>query len=218
MWNIALRVILGIGVLMAILFGCAGRWNLPFVWAYLAVLVGATIATIPVIDPGLLRERAKPGPGGVDRNLRFIAVPFFLGHLVVAALDAGRFQWSGTIPAGVQAAGLAGLAASLAVSIRAVSVNRFFSPVVRIQSERGHHLVTTGPYRWVRHPGYAAALASMVCSGPALGSWWSMLPLVPMFILLLRRTVIEERYLHEHLEGYRSYAKTVRYRLIPGIW
>lgn len=145
-------------------------------------------------------------------------MPFFVGHLVVAALDIGRFQWSGSIPAGVQIAALVELGASLAVSIRSVSVNRFFSPVVRIQSERGHHLVDIGPYRWVRHPGYAAAIGSMIFSEPALGSWWSMVPLVPMFFLILRRTIIEDRYLHEHLEGYVAYVQRVRYRLMPGIW
>jgi len=218
MVNIALRMVVGTAVLMAILFGCAGRWDLPFVWAYLAVLAGTMLAAIRVIDPGLMRERARPGPGGVDRKLRFIALPFFVGHLVVAALDAGRFHWSGSMPIGVQVAALLALAGSLTVSIRAVSVNRFFSPVVRIQSERGHHLVDVGPYRWIRHPGYAAAFASMVCGGPALGSWWSILPLVPMFVLILRRTVIEDRYLHDHLEGYVDYARRVRYRLLPGIW
>ena len=218
MWKIWLRLPLAVTLLLAVLFGSAGRWNLPFAWAYLAVLAGTMAAAALVVDRGLLRERAKPGPGGTDRNLRFILVPFFAAHLVIAGLDIGRFQWSGQMATGIQVTGIVGLAASMALSVWAVRVNRFFSPVVRIQSERGHRVVTSGPYQWVRHPGYAAALASMLCSGPALGSWWSMLALAPLFVLTLRRTIIEDRYLHERLDGYVDYAKRVRHKLIPGVW
>jgi protein-S-isoprenylcysteine O-methyltransferase Ste14 len=216
--GIGLRVGLGIAALFALLFGCAGRWDLPFIWAYIIVLVGATVVSIPLLDPGLIRERTFPPPGGLDRSLRFVVLPFFLVHLVIAALDVGRFQWSGSVTPAVQVACLAGLAASRALSIWAAHVNRFFSPVVRIQSDRGHHLVSDGPYRWIRHPGYTAAAASMLCSGPAIGSWWAVLTLVPVLILILRRTIIEDRYLPERLEGYAEYAQRVRYRLVPGVW
>ena len=97
-------------------------------------------------------------------------------------------------------------------------VNRFFSPVVRIQEERGHHLITEGPYRFIRHPGYAGMLLAFAGVGPALGSWWSLVPLVPVVLLILRRLLIEDRYLHEHLEGYAGYAQRVPYRLLPGVW
>ena len=218
MLKMGLRVVLGIAVLVALVFGSAGRWDLPFAWAYLAVLIGAMVVTVLIIDKDLIRERARPGPGGVDRSLRFVVMPFFACHIIVAGLDVGRYQWSGQIAAGWQIAGLIGLAGSLALSAWAVRQNRFYSPVVRIQSERGHHVITSGPYRWVRHPGYAAAIVSMLCGGPALGSWWSMLVLAPVFVLILRRAVIEDRYLHEHLEGYVAYAERTRFRLAPGIW
>ena len=99
----------------------------------------------------------------------------------------------------------------------AMAVNRFFSPVVRLQEERGHRLVTDGPYRYIRHPGYAGILLS-ACVGVALGSWWSLLPLVVAMGLILRRTALEDRFLRASLEGYASYAEQVRYRLVPGIW
>ena len=218
MWKIGLRLLLAVTLLLAMVFGSAGRWDLPFAWAYLAAIAGAMAAAALVIDRGLLRERAKPGPGGIDRNLRFIMVPFFAAHLVIAGLDIGRFQWSGHLAAGIQIAGVVGLAASMALSVWAAGVNRFFSPVVRIQCERGHHVVTSGPYRWIRHPGYTASLGSMLCSGPALGSWWSMVVLAPMLVLIFRRTSIEDRYLHERLEGYVDYAKRVRHKLVPCVW
>jgi protein-S-isoprenylcysteine O-methyltransferase Ste14 len=218
MKKIILRLILASGFLIACVFGSAGRWDLPFAWALIGLVFASMVTTACVADKGLLRERAKPAPGGVDRKMPLVMLPFYLGHFIVAGLDVGRYQWSGQIPVGFQIAGLCILACSMAVSLWAVSVNCFFSPVVRVQSERGHHVVKAGPYRWVRHPGYAAALTSILCSGPALGSWWAMLVLAPVCVIALRRAVIEDRYLHEHLEGYVEYASEVRYRLVPGIW
>jgi protein-S-isoprenylcysteine O-methyltransferase Ste14 len=218
MWNIGLRVILAVALMAAVVFGCAGRWDLPFAWAYVAVQGGAMGAAATLLDRDLLRERLRPGPGGIDRGLRFVVMPFFTTHLVVAGLDIGRYQWSGRMAIGIQIAAVVGLAASVTLSVWAASVNRFFSPVVRIQAERGHSVVTSGPYQWIRHPGYAATLGSTLCSGLVLGSWWSMLPLAPLPLLILRRTIIEDWYLRERLEGYADYAERVRYRLIPGVW
>jgi protein-S-isoprenylcysteine O-methyltransferase Ste14 len=217
MWIIVPRVVIFTAIFIALVYGCAGRWDLPFIWAYLGLLLAMIIAAAFVVDPGLWRERSRPGAGGIDRGLRFVAAFIFIAHVTVAALDAGRFHWS-VVPLGVQIAALIGIVLTLIASLWALHVNRFYSPVVRIQSERGHHVVSTGPYAFVRHPGYASALLWMACSGPALGSWWSAAILVPMLILTLRRTILEDRYLHEHLDGYVEYAQRVRYRLIPGLW
>jgi protein-S-isoprenylcysteine O-methyltransferase Ste14 len=205
-------------VTAAVLFGCAGRVNLPFFWAWLALSVTATFTIVWRMDPGLLEERRRPGKGGVDRHLRFIAAPLWLAHIALAGLDVGRFQWSGTMPVALQIGGLTMLAATYVLSGWAVGVNRFFSPVVRIQAERGHVLVTTGPYRWLRHPGYAAALIGMPSGGLALGSWLSLVPAGVMLILVVRRTALEDRFLRLNLDGYEAYAHRVRFRLIPGIW
>ena len=97
-------------------------------------------------------------------------------------------------------------------------MNRFFSSVVRIQTDRGHHVVTTGPYRYVRHPGYAGLILLLVCSGVALGSWLSALPLVPAILILLLRTVLEDWVLRNGLLGYTGYAERVPDRLVPGVW
>lgn len=217
MLNLILRFVLGTGVLLALLFGSAGRWDLPFVWAYLAVLVGSTFAGWLLMDPGLIRERMKPGPGGTDRALRWVVLPFFAAHLFVAGLDAGRFHWS-VLPRIVQLVALVPFAAAMTLSVWSCYANRFFSPVVRIQAERGHRVVTGGPYRWIRHPGYAAACLMILSSGVVLGSYWSMLPLAPVLVLIFRRIIIEDRYLRAELEGYAAYADRVRFRLVPGIW
>jgi protein-S-isoprenylcysteine O-methyltransferase Ste14 len=109
-------------------------------------------------------------------------------------------------------------AAALGLTTWAMNTNRFFSPVIRIQRERGHHLITTGPYRYIRHPGYLAAVISWVFGSFALGSWWAMVPAGVCILILLRRTIIEDRFLHAELAGYAEYARTVRYRWVPGVW
>jgi len=204
--------------LSAILFISAGRIDLPWFWALIGVYVVLMSAAIRSIDPDLLRERHHPAPGGEDRSLRWRVAPFFLAHLIVAGLDVGRFGWSGSVPLVVHAAGLIAYVSGMGLAMRAMVVNRFFSPVVRIQEERGHRLITEGPYRFVRHPGYTGMLLSFLESGLVLGSWWSLLPLIPVMVLILRRTTLEDRYLREHLEGYVGYAEGVRFRLLPGVW
>jgi len=124
----------------------------------------------------------------------------------------------GRCPPALQPVALVGYTAGMALAVWAMVSNRFFSPVIRIQHERGHTLVTAGPYRFVRHPGYVGAIVAMLCGGIVLGSWWALVPLAPFGILVLRRTVMEDRMLREQLAGYAGYAAQVRYRLLPGLW
>lgn len=201
-----------------LLFLLAGRWDLPFLWAYAAVVAALLLAFILTVDPGLVGERWRPGPGGADRGGRVLLGFLGLAHVVIGPLDVGRFHWSDPIPVALQAAGLIVFAAAMAVLVWAMAVNRFFSPVVRIQAERGHHLITAGPYRVVRHPGYAAMVIGLPASALAMGSWWALLPAGVFSLLVLRRTVIEDPFLIRHLHGYPQYAGRVRYRLLPGIW
>jgi protein-S-isoprenylcysteine O-methyltransferase Ste14 len=212
------RVLIFEGVLAAILFGSAGRTDLPWFWAVLALHTSLMLIAVTIIDPGLRQERLRPGPGGRDRHVRLIALPLVVAHLVVAGLDVGRFHWSGPLPVGLQATALVGYAAGISLSLWAMTANRFFSPVVRIQVERGHHLVTSGPYRYLRHPGYTGLIVGSLCGGVAFGSWWSLVPLAPFVGMFLRRTVLEDRFLREALEGYDGYSERVRYRLVPGLW
>ena len=96
--------------------------------------------------------------------------------------------------------------------------NPFYSSVVRVQTERGHQVVAKGPYRFVRHPGYAATLFAMLSGGVALGSWLAMLPILMVCGLFIRRTLLEDRLLQRELEGYLDYAQKVRYRLVVGLF
>jgi protein-S-isoprenylcysteine O-methyltransferase Ste14 len=202
----------------AILFGCAGRWDLPMFWAFLGVWAASLLIAVCVVDPTLLQERLRPGPGGKDYFTAYVLSPLWLGQSIIAALDVGRYHWSDTVPPAVQVIALVVMAAGAAVTVWAEAVNRFFSPVIRIQSERGHHVITTGPYRFLRHPGYAGGSFLFLGGGLVLGSW--LAGLIGLFMLppILVRTVREDRILREQLEGYAAYAEKVRYRLVPGVW
>jgi protein-S-isoprenylcysteine O-methyltransferase Ste14 len=202
----------------AILFGCAGRWDLPLFWAYLVVWTAACLVGPLVVDPTLIKERLRPGPGGQDYALPILFVPLWLGQHVVAGLDVGRCHFSDTVPPAVQVIGLVATAGALAVMLWAQAVNPFFSGVIRIQTDRGHRLVQSGPYRYVRHPAYASAPFLLTGGGLALGSWLAALIGLLLVLPIVRRTVLEDRILCEQLEGYAAYAQQVRYRLIPGVW
>src|SRR4051812_13998105 len=175
-----LRVLIVECLLAATLFASAGRIDLPWFWAVLALHASMLLAGVPFMGPELRKERAQPGPGGRSRQVRLLALPLLLGHLVVAGLDAGRFGWSGPIPVAVQAIALAGYAAGMGLSLWAMAANRFFSPVVRIQAERGHRLVSTGPYAVLRHPGYTGLIVGSLWGGVSLGAGGALVALAPL--------------------------------------
>jgi len=199
------------------LFAGAGRW-VPAFLAYIAMLwfvPGAIYTVLLRRSPELVAERMKP-PSDRDRASRRIALPLALVHLLMAGLDA-RFGWS-VVPAAVQAAGLLTTVGSLVLVGWTLWSNPYASTAVRIQAERGQTVVTAGPYGYVRHPMYLAVLLFVLGSGPALGSWWSMLPLMPVLVVFVRRTLFEDRMLREELPGYAAYAEKVRSRVLPGIF
>ena len=204
-------------VMTATFFGFAGRWDLPLAWACLGGYAAFMVLAQCLMDPELRRERMNPAPGGIDRQIRWAMLPFMLGYWVVAGLDV-RWHGSEIIPPGLQILGLAGMAGFLGLALWALTQNRFFSPVVRVQTERGHHLITSGPYRFIRHPGYLGGAGSALCGAIALGSWWALLPAAGVAGVLLRRIRLEDQFLHRELAGYQDYARKVRYRIFPGIW
>ena len=205
------------GLMTGTFFGSAGRWDLPLAWACLGIYAAFMVLAQMLMTPELRRERMKPAPGGIDRQIRWIMLPFMVGFWVVAGLDIRR-HGSAPIPPGWQILGLAGFTTSLGLALWALTQNPFFSPVVRVQTERGHHLITSGPYQFIRHPGYLGSAGSALCGAVALGSWWALLPAMGVVGVMIRRTVLEDRFLCSELAGYPEYARKVRYRLLPGIW
>ncbi len=208
-------------VVAAILFGAAGRTDLPFFWGYVVVMGAITmVAAIAVFrrSPDLLDEQMQPHERGQDRVTVPLFVASFLLHWIIAGLDVGRFHWSSGVSVGVQIVGLIGFGVGFSLVAWSTIINQFYSSVVRIQKERGQTVITDGPYRFVRHPGYVGWLLFFIFSGIALGSWVSMLPALLPAVAVVRRTMIEDRMLQNSLDGYRDYARRVRYRLIPGLW
>jgi protein-S-isoprenylcysteine O-methyltransferase Ste14 len=200
------------------LFGSAGTIAIAGFWLYLALLAAVTAASLLILDPDLIRERMRPGGQRPPLVLRLVAVVPFL-HWIMAGLDRGRLHWSDGVPVWLQAAGLMGVACGFALFFWAMSVNRFFSSVARIQADRGQHVITAGPYGLVRHPGYSGAILLILASGLALGSWIAATFVVVLGIpLLFRRAVREDGMLNAELPGYRAYANRVRWRVLPGIW
>jgi protein-S-isoprenylcysteine O-methyltransferase Ste14 len=211
-------------LLGGLLFGAAGRWDLPLVWAYLGGFLVISLVSVLLLywrSPDLLKVRTvfRMGRSDVpDLLFRGALAAGFLAHLVLAGADVGRFHWSGSIPLPVQLVGLIGFLAGIGLGTWAALANPFFTLEVRIQEERGQHAITTGPYRLVRHPGYAGGIVFMLLSGVALGSWWAILPMLPVVAALIRRTALEDRLLQQNLPGYADYARTVRFRLVPEVW
>jgi protein-S-isoprenylcysteine O-methyltransferase Ste14 len=217
------KVFVGVTLLVAGPVLLAGHWDLPTVWALFGLFAGfLLLAWFAILrkDPALLRERQQSGPGAKrwDRIWLAFYTIALLGTLIVAILDVGRFHWSDTVPLWLQVFGFVGFAASLAFAGWAMAENTFFSEVVRIQHDRGHHVVTTGPYRVVRHPGYLGNASAWPCIALAIGSWWALLPAGLVVALYVVRTALEDRTLQQELDGYVEYAQRVRYRLLPGVW
>lgn len=199
-----------------------GWWQ---AWVYSVVLLVAGIGGrlwAELRHPGLLAERqslekvqeAKPW----DKVLApLMAVSLSFPLFIVAGLDH-RWGWSPVFPTWLNILGLVMVSVGYALAVWALVENPFFSSTVRVQWDRGHVVCDTGPYRIVRHPGYAGNMLPLAGIALALGSLWTLIPAVVAFIIAVIRTRLEDRTLQEELPGYRDYARRVRYRLIPGIY
>ena len=137
--------------------------------------------------------------------------------MLVAGLD-DLFDWSPTFSLPLTILSLFIFLAGYDFGAYAWSENRYFPVMARIQTERGHQVVSSGPYAWVRHPGYAGSLLANPAAPILLGSWWAFVPTLLMTVLQIVRTSLEDSMLQNELEGYRDYTRRVRYRLVPGVW
>lgn len=220
-----IRLIMAYLFIPLVLLVCGGDFAWWQAWAYTLLIVAAGIGGRIWAEkrhPGLLVERASSADQAdvkpwdtVLAPLMAISMSFPL--VIVAGLDH-RFEWSPVFPLWLILIGLVIIALGYAFGVWALAENRFFSGVVRIQLDRGHTVCDSGPYRIVRHPGYAGNILALPGIVLALASIWTLIPAAIALITAVTRTALEDRTLQEELPGYRDYAKRVRYRLFPFIY
>jgi protein-S-isoprenylcysteine O-methyltransferase Ste14 len=205
-------------LLSAMLFIAAGSTEIASLRDYVAVLSALLLFTMVAVDPELARERARPAGREIDPGSRTASGFLFLVTVIFAALDVGRLHQSDSVPSSWQRAAFMVFAAALILQAAAMIVNPFFSPSLRIQAEHAHSVITRGPYRFLRHPGYLAMLMAMPASAVAIGSWLALIPAFAHSAVIIRRTAVEDCFLKAHLPGYNRYMFRVRHRLFCGIW
>jgi protein-S-isoprenylcysteine O-methyltransferase Ste14 len=212
-------VVFAVLVGLALFLG-AGTIRWVMAWFYVGLyLLQQAILTL-VLPRELLVERSavQEGTKPWDRllsTLSALALPLAL--YVVAGLDH-RYGWTSSLAPALPATALGAMVLGMALTGWAMWANRFFSGTVRIQGERGHHVVTTGPYAYVRHPGYVGGILHHVAAPLVFGSAWALIPGVLGAAALVARTALEDRTLQEELPGYEAYARQTRDRLVPGVW
>ena len=221
----SIAFIAGIGFFAVIIFWPAGtivwldgRLYFGIVTAYQLI----TVVYLTQVNPELIEHRLKlsgisKGTKRWDKFWLLLFTPLFLAIYVIAGFDAVRFEWSG-MSSWIWFPGLVLFIPSAALFSWSMGVNPFFEKTVRIQTERGHRVIDTGPYRFVRHPGYVGLFGWCLSTPLLLGSWWAFIPSTLSIIALVIRTALEDRTLRNELAGYEDYTKRVRCRLIPGAW
>jgi protein-S-isoprenylcysteine O-methyltransferase Ste14 len=205
-----------------VLFISAGRINYWQGWLYLSMYLLMTLMTViaSIGNTELMNERFKPGKGikKWDKLLLSISAPIYLIMLVVSGLDSGRFHWSPNLHWSLYILAIILTLFGHSFFLIAKRQNKFFSTVVRIQTERGHTVCDTGLYKIIRHPGYFGMIISTLGFPLLLGSLWSIVPVILSILILLIRTHLEDVTLINELTGYREYTQKIRYRLIPKVW
>jgi protein-S-isoprenylcysteine O-methyltransferase Ste14 len=214
--------VVGFLVLMGlILFICAGRLDWWAAWVYLGIYLCGIIAnSIYTLrhNPDLINERGRMAENtkSWDKVIGILYALFFLATFVIAGLDE-RFGWS-SVPLGLQVLGGIGFGLSMALVFWVMKANAFLSSYVRIQDDRGHYVISTGPYQYVRHPMYAGMILMFWATPMILGSWWALVPAAMTMVLFIIRTSLEDKTLQAELPGYKEYTTRVRYRIVPGVW
>jgi protein-S-isoprenylcysteine O-methyltransferase Ste14 len=217
------RFISGLVFIGAILFGTAGTFNWPEAWVYIVIQFGWSAALTVWLwshDPELLKDRlkfTKKSAKRWDKVLGFASMPFYIPYLVIPGFDAVRCQWS-HVPLGVKVICFGLVTASFIWITWIMKENTFLSRFVEIQEERGHKVITTGPYKFIRHPMYIGATIILLSLPVALGSLYALIPAAFCVVFVIIRTYLEDKTLHKELEGYVEYAQKTKYRLLPGIW
>ncbi len=226
--GIAMRVatvVIFLALQAVVLFLAAGQFNWTWAWVYLGICVVILLINGTIVlrtSPEAIETIAERGRPQETRDWDKVvsglyALALYLFLPLVAGLDV-RFGWTSEFSVAWHVAGAVVLVGGLALATWAMITNAFFSTAVRIQSERGHTVCRSGPYRFVRHPGYVGFILQALGTPVLLGSWWALIPGIAAAVLMIIRTSWEDRTLQAELPGYRDFVQEVRYRLVPGIW
>jgi protein-S-isoprenylcysteine O-methyltransferase Ste14 len=221
--KLALGFIIVLASIVLPLLLAAGTLAWPAAWIFI-IIFAAMMAAISLMllrhDPALLKERMKglnqEGQPRWDKLLLLAIRILWPAWLVLMGLDK-RYHWS-AVPIAVQVLGFSGVMAAWFGFYAVFRTNTFLVPVVRLQTERGQRVISTGPYGVVRHPMYAAALVLFSSTPLMLGSWWGLLGALALLAVLVLRTSLEDRTLQQGLPGYADYARRIKYRLVPLLW
>ena len=215
------QVLLIVALDAAILFAAAGTLSWPAAWIYVAIrVVALAIGAVIIIreNPEIINERGRT-PSNTkefDKVFAVVYTPLVLLLPLVAGLDY-RFGWS-DMPLWLNVVGFIGYIPAMIFPYWAMLVNNYLTTTVRIQEERGHQVVTDGPYRYVRHPMYVGLILGAIAMPLLLGSWWALMTGILTVVAAVWRTGREDAVLQEELPGYAEYAQRTRYRLLPGVW
>lgn len=221
-----LSVVVRMAAFAVALLWPAGTWRWWEAWTVIGIWAAFAVAATVFLsrhDPALLAERLKPSPVQKeqttwDKMLMLLFLLAGIGIYVVPGFDVVRFGWSEPLPLWIKILAVLVHAPGLLFIGWVMRENTYLSRVVKIDEERGHRVITTGPYALVRHPMYSAVIVLVFAVPLALGSRYGLIPAALTVALLTVRTWLEDRTLHAELPGYPEYARKTRYRLIPGIW
>jgi protein-S-isoprenylcysteine O-methyltransferase Ste14 len=218
-----MRSVVWILVFALLLFVPAGTLHWPGAWAFLAIMAVASFGGVEWLrrhDPELLRERLKPpfqrDQKPWDKVLMATFLPLWFAWFVLMAIDR-RFGGS-DVPVFAQVLGAVLVILGMVLGFRVLKENSYAAPVVKLQKDRGHRVVSTGPYSYMRHPMYTSALFLFLGLPLLLGSWWGLCAAPLLVVVLAVRAVMEQRTLASELEGYDDYAARIRYRFVPYLW
>lgn len=225
--RLAFRLILNLLLLalyFLIPFMASGDWGWAQAWIFLSInviffLVSRIIAIR--LNPDIIRERVTASTKSDTKNWDKWLMSVMIVFPALIGLVAGfnhRYEWPPVVPLNLQFVGLIFYILAQGFATWAMSVNTFFSSQVRIQTDRGHRVISEGPYAFIRHPGYAGGILAIITSALILESYWALIPAIASIPFYCLRTSLEDKTLHAELPGYQEYAQKVRFRLFPGIW
>lgn len=220
--SLFIKQVFGTLLFFAVIFISAGRfiyWQ-GLVYVFIGLFMFILNFTALHLDSDLMNERSKPGEGVKKWDKLILGLSFLatISMYIIAGLDSGRFHWSPDFHWSIYMLGMMLTILGQLLFLIAQKQNKFFSSTVRIQTDRGHTVCESGPYKVVRHPAYLGSVIQAIGFPLLFGSLWSIIPVCILIIFLLTRTYLEDKTLKNELKGYSEYTYKTRYRLIPYLW